>query len=227
MSEDMELEHSGVQSDKTPWLIVAVVCVLVLLVVGVLGQLSGTGWFGYRSLLYGKGELYVLNMHREPRVVIVDGIERVEIPALNAQLVELIGGTSSVVVENTSGKQLAIHTVTVKNSNAVLKLTTHKCMAVVDLTPYYKSAEHKELLVLHKMDQKTHVHVLDSKNTVWPRKPFPKKFNPSLGKAVWVELVGCNLFEDEDFLAGYLELRLRERMNKAQERTLQKVQPTL
>lgn len=185
--------------------------------VGAVGQLTGAGWFGYRTWLHGPGDLYVLNLSETPYQVSVDGFEATDVPADGAQIITLVGGTSEVVVTTKDGEVVATHQITVDDHHALLKLDEVSCLAVVDTTPYY-SGRQVDLNIVAKLPRDTDVHILDSANVVWPRKDFPLSLNPQYGPGRWTELVGCELLDDKDFLGGYLDLRLQERVQKAQEK---------
>jgi hypothetical protein len=184
-------------------------------VVGLVGQLSGVGWFGYRSTLYGSGELYALNLSPEPKFVSVDGREKVKVPAENAEILELIGGTSHVEVFDADDKVVARYDITAKNSHALLKLSDDGCLAATNITPYYGGKVPEQLDFVGKIEAKDRVWVADSINVVWPRKTFPKRLSGGKGKGIWVELVACDLLDDPKFLDAYLTFRLEERMKKA------------
>lgn len=180
-----------------------------------MGIVAGTGFFGYRSVLYGDGQLYALNMSDQPLWVSVDDREKVEVPAQNAQILDIIGGETRAVVTDASGEVVGRYDVFTDNSHAFLKLTDEQCLAVVNLDPYYRSGSSKDIEIVEKLDERTRVWVPDSKNVVWPRKAFPKRLSAGEGRGTWIELVGCPLLEDPQFLDAYLAVRLDERMGKA------------
>lgn len=214
--EDAPLDDASYQPpSRGPRVLITLVVVALLIAgFGAIGHVSGTGWFSYRTILYEKGELYVLNMDDAPKFVVVDGLERVEVPAGNAQLVELVGGTSQVAVFDAKEQPLATHEVTVNGSDAILKLTEVKCLAIVDVAPYYRGDASADLSIVGKVKKTDKVHVLGTTSVIWPRKPFPKRI-PGSGTSVWAELVGCELLDDEEFLKAYLDIRLHERVAKA------------
>lgn len=192
----------------------AIVVLVVLGAVGSLGVISGAGFFSYRTFLYGTGELYVLNMGQAPMFVSVDGRPRVEVPAGNAKIVEIIGGESEVIATDASNQIKGRYTITARNSHAFLKLTDDQCLAAVKLDPFYRGGA-QEIAFAAKLDEKTRVWVPNSKNVVWPRKTFPKALAPQDGPGIWLELVGCPLLEDDKFLDAYVAVRLEERMRRA------------
>ena len=201
----------------SPWkyVIGAAVVALVVLAVGAIGHLSGAGFFGYRTLLYGTGELYALNMGEAPLRVSVDGREPVEVAAGGAELLELIGGTSRVVVTDASGEVVSRHSVTAENSHAFLKLDEQACLAAVRLDEVYGGKAGETLDFVAKIEADEQLWVPASTNVVWPRKPFPTRLRGDGGPGIWLELVGCELLEEESFLDAYLALRLQERVDKA------------
>lgn len=230
MTEGAEREtgDEGVEVDldvtpQTPSRMTKVLGVLagvavVALIIGGVGRLSGTGWFGYRTWMYEGGELYVLNSNLEPRYVSVDGLEPVEVPAKNAQRLDLIGGTSEVTISKTAGgAPLATEKITVDKSHALLKLTDKECLGVFDVGSYYTQGGDGIPSLVKKIDKGARITVLDSRNIVWPRKSFPKRVQPSDGKLLAVEIVGCDLFEDEEFLVSYIGHQIAERFKKDQE----------
>ncbi len=194
---------------------IAVGVLVLVLGLGAMGVVAGTGFFGYRSLLYGEGQLYVLNMSAEPLYVSVDGREKVDVPAQNAQLIDIIGGETQAVVTDANEEIRGRYAVFTDNSHAFLKLSDEQCLAIVNLDPYYRSGSSADIEIVETLDEKTRVWIPDSKNVVWPRKPFPKRLSAGEGQGTWIELVGCPLLEDPKFLDAYLAVRLDERMKKA------------
>lgn len=194
---------------------VAVVVALILAAVGSIGQLSGAGWFGYRTFLYGEGQLYSLNMSPEPLWISVDGRERVEVPAENANIVDLVGGTSSVEVFTADGKPVDSYSVKINDSHAFLKLTDHACVAVVDITPFYGGQQNRVLDFEAFLKPHERLWFPQSKNVVWPRKDFPSRLQGGEGKGLWFEIVACELFDEVPFLDAYLATRIEQRMAAA------------
>lgn len=196
-------------------LLVAILALLGLAAVGSVGVISGAGFFSYRTFLYGEGELYVLNMSPQPMYVSVDGREKVEVPAENAKIVEIIGGESRVEAFDGSGQVKGTYTVDARNSHAFLKLTDDQCLAVVDLDPFYRGSGKQDIRFVALLNEKTRVWIPESRNVVWPRKAFPSALTAKDGPGMWVELVGCPLLEDTKFLDAYVAVRLEERVRKA------------
>jgi hypothetical protein len=211
--DGLELPRRPGMSWGTRLLVLVLVAVLIG-GVGLIGELSGVGWFNHRPMLYGEGELYVLNMKETEARVSIDGRPFITVPPLNAQLIEIIGGTSKVVVER-EGAEVEYHTVTVENSDALLNLGGEKCLAVVDIQPYYGGKNPDDVAIVKTITAADDVVVIGSNNVVWPRKTFPPKLAGDGGPGRWVELVGCALLEEESYLQDYLNFRLRERMQKA------------
>lgn len=183
--------------------------------VGWIGHLSGAGWFGYRSWLYGSGELYALNLSQEPLFISVDGQEKLEVPAENANIADLVGGTSIVEVYDPDGALLTTHTVTIDDSHAFLKLTDDGCIAVVDITPFYSGKQKPRLDFDAFLKPHVRVWIAQSKNVVWPRRDFPSRLEGGEGKGLWFEIVACELFDEVDFLDAYLATRIEQRMASA------------
>lgn len=195
--------------------IIAVVVVAIVLAVGSMGIVAGTGFFGYRTVLYGDGQLYVLNMSDTAIWVEVDERERVEVPPENAQIIDIIGGESQVVAYTESGEVHGRYTIAIDHSHAFLKLSDAQCLAAVDLNPFYKGGSAQDIEIVELLDENARVWIPNSRNVVWPRKDFPKQLTAGDGPGIWIELVGCPLLEDEKFLDAYLAVRLEERMKKA------------
>lgn len=212
MSEDDETLPRTLPVTKL--LVGALVTAVVVTLVGFIGQMSGAGWFGHRAWLYGSGELYALNLGGTPLHISVDGQERLEVPAENAKVVDLVGGTS--VVEVFDGDRLvATHRVTIDDSHAFLKLTDDGCLAVVDITPFYGGKQGKMLDFEAFLRRDARVWIAQSKNVVWPRRDFPSKLQGGQGKGLWFEIVACELFEEPKFLDAYLAIRVEQRMAAA------------
>lgn len=200
------------------WAFGLLVALLGIALFGGVGVISGTGWFGYRSWLYEGGELYVLNMNDFPVYASVDGFERVEVPARNAQRLDVIGGTSQLHIEDEGGKVLEEHALTIDGEHALLKVAPGEdCLAVVDISDYYSGNKGAVPRIVGKIASGEKLHIFKTRNVVWPRKPFPPRMDPKMGPARWAEIVGCDLFEDEDFLIGYLGYRIEEGFKEQRE----------
>ena len=211
--DDLGVPRRGMSAGKI--LLVLALLAIVVGGVGLIGELSGVGWFNHRPMLYGEGELYVLNMAESDARVSIDGRPFVTVPALNAQLIEIIGGTSKVVVER-EGAAPTSYDVTIENSDALLNLGGQKCLASVDIQPYYGGKNPDDVSIVKTIEKTDEVVVIGSNNVVWPRKSFPPKLAAGGGPGRWVELVGCPLLEEKSYLQDYLNFRLRERMQRAQ-----------
>lgn len=198
------------------WKLYVALLILVLALIagfGAIGQAVGTGWFGHRTMLYGTGELYVLNLHDELRYISVDGKEAVEVPIQNAQVVELIGGTSRVEVFDAARKLIDTYQITIDHSHALLNLSDDSCLVVADVTGLY-GGRRGGLTITDRLREDTRVYVPETLNVIWPRRSFPAQLDSSSSKAVWIELVGCTLFDEDDFLQAYLDIRLEQRMER-------------
>lgn len=193
----------------------ALVVGLALTGVGLIGHLSGAGWFGYRTWLYEGGELYLLNMSKQALYASVDGAPPVEVPAQNAQIVDLLGGTSVVEITDASGAPAGRYDVRVNRSDAFLKLTDEGCVAVVDVTPFYGGTQKDMLDFEAYLRKDARLWIPRSRNVIWPRKDFPAQLQGGEGKGYWFELVGCELLDEPVFLDAYLATRLDSRMAKA------------
>jgi hypothetical protein len=195
-------------------LLIALGALAALGLIGGIGQLSGAGWFAHRTILWGEGELYVLNMGMEPVGVVADGGKLVEVAPQDAQLIPLIGGTTRVEVRDKSGTVTQTHEVTIDGSHALLKLGEPRCLAVVDLTPFYGGKGGGQIIIHEVVPADQPVWIAGSRNVVWPRRDLPPRLAGGDGPGRWVEIVGCELLDDRPFLAGMLQLRLEERVKK-------------
>lgn len=187
--------------------------VVMVAIVGVFTQLAGVGFLGYRSILYGSGDLYVLNLTYEERFVQVEGREPELILAQNAQLVELVGGTSKVDILNADKSLWRSFDITLDDSAALLNISDEACLAVSDVTAMYRG-DGEGLNFQDLLPASTEFYETGSHNMIWPRRSFPTRIDPSKGPTLWVEIVACRLFEDPDYLAQYLMIRLQQRMEK-------------
>ena len=213
----MEVEETTDTGRSTvvKWALIVGIFVVVAAAVGSIGHLSGAGFFGYRTFLYGEGELYALNMGAEPLWISVDGRERAEVPGHNAKVVDLVGGTSTVTVTNGAGEVIDTHHVTIDDSHAFLKLTDEGCVAVVDVTPFYGGQQRGMLDFEAFLRNPERVWIPHSQNDLWPRKEFPSKLAGGDGKGLWFEIVACELFDEPEFLDAYLATRVEQRMARA------------
>jgi hypothetical protein len=202
------------QTSRTPAIVISLVVLVGLGAVGFVGHLSGSGWFGYRQILYGSSQLYLLNMSQEPLEVAVEGREPVDIDPEGARTVDIVGGQSSVVVRSTSGETVGEHTVFVDNSDALLKLTEDGCLAASEIGAFYgRGGDELDIVEFIEADQQ--LYVPGSTNLIWPRQTFPAKLGREGGEAIWVELVACALLDEPDFLRAYLDVQLGQRLKKA------------
>ena len=207
-----ELEESD--KSKLGYVIIVVAVLAGVAAIGAAGYISGAGWFGYRQIMYGDGEIYLLNMGDKPLEVSVEGRESVEVDAQGARTVEVVGGKSQVVVKNAAGDIVERHTVVVDHSDALLKLTKDGCLAVSNIGAFYgRGGEGLEFVEMIEADEQ--LFVPGSTNVIWPRQTFPAKLPREGGEAMWVELVGCSLLEQEEFLRAYLDVQLGQRLKKA------------
>lgn len=217
MSEFDSLEDFSESGSKwTKVLIVGVIVLIVAILIGSIGHFIGTGWFGYRSILYGRGDLYVLNFSDEERQIVVDGRAPVEVLAQNAQIVEIIGGTSEVKILDAAGKVVDTYQVTAKDSHAFLNISDDSCLVVADMTAFYGGGGPKNLIFKAQLKPDDRVYIPNSTNVVWPRRDFPLRTKSGGGPVTWIELVGCSLFDDPQTLDGYMHMRLEDRFARNQ-----------
>ncbi|RAL22383.1 hypothetical protein DL240_11070 [Lujinxingia litoralis] len=190
-----------------------VALVVIVAIVGAVTQMAGVGFLGYRSILYGSGELYVLNLTPETRQVRVE--ERAPEPLLaqNAQMVELIGGTSKVDILQEDQSVWKSFDITIDDSSALLNLSGSTCLSVADVTAMYRG-QGEGLSFQALLPADTEFYELGTHNVIWPRRDFPSRVDPSKGPMLWVEIVACQLLEDPNYLSEYLMIRLQQRMEK-------------
>ena len=214
-AQDLELEEIKAKGMQRK-LFTALVVVLGIVAIGMVGHLTGAGFFGYRAWMYEGGTLYVLNFKSAGLNVVVDNAESNSVPFENAKMVDILGGTSRIEVKGKDGKVLNHYDVTAKNSHVMLK-QGDACVIVLDMSNYYrKSATHKKFKIVKRMGLKDDLFVPNSTNVVWPRNSFPKKYHSSQGPLYWFEKVACTLLDadEEHMLLAYMERRLIDRMNR-------------
>lgn len=200
------------QPKTTRNIIIALVVLAVLAGFGAIGYVSGTGWFGYRQILYGTGEVYLLNLGDEDLEASVDGREPVVVKANDAKITDLIGGTSEIVVRDMDGEVVDRYSITAKNSHALLKLSDQGCLVASDISSFYRKGGDGEIKFVEFLEEDDHVYIPGSKNVIWPRKQFPQRLSGSDGTGIWTEWVACQLLEEKDYLRAYLRVRLLDRM---------------
>ncbi|MBA2664611.1 MAG: hypothetical protein H0U74_20155 [Bradymonadaceae bacterium] len=215
MSEIEEVEPVAPRPQYT-WKAAVIIGLCVLAVVagiGAIGHISGTGWFGYRQVLYGGGELYILNLSDDERLVVVDGRAPVEVPAQNAQMVEIIGGTSQVIILDTAHQQVDSYEVTIDRSHALLNISQASCLVVADISSFY-GGKAKKLAFVEFLREDRRVYVPNTTNVVWPRRSFPPRLDAQGGPGLWIEIVGCPLLDERDYLEAYMDVRLQQRFER-------------
>lgn len=199
------------------WMKVVAIIVAVALAagaIGYIGLISGTGWFGHRQLLYGTGQLYLLNLGADPLEVTVEGREPVDVPPEDARIVDIVGGESQVIVRNAKGERVATHSVFTDKSHALLKLTKDGCLVASDVGAFYGRGG-DQLEFVEMIGEEQQKYVPGTQNVIWPRQSFPAKMSREKGQAMWVELVACPLLKEKKFLRAYLDVRLNERLKKS------------
>ncbi len=202
--------------DSMGWWIGGVVGCIALLLLGGAGYLSGLGWFGYRSFFYGSGELYVMNRGDAEASVSVDGREPVVIKPDHYEMLELIGGTSEVLVEQDD--DTTTYPIETNHSDAFLRVSNKECLVATNVTPFYGDGKAPDdLEIVERIRSGEHVYVPGSLNVMWPRQNFPDQLSGSGGPGIWVETVGCALFDEPDYLQSYLRVRLQDRLGSGPE----------
>lgn len=178
---------------------------------GVAAHLSGYGWFGYRVLLYGHNQLYVLNLEDEPRRVIVDGRTTRDVQPDNAAIAPLVGGAASVRIETPEGEPIATRTVETDRTNVLYHLGGESCLVVTEVSNVDDGTD-LTVEVVDMPGPQTELYHLDSRNIVWPR-GYPGVLDETASDPPRsVEVLDCDLRDDEDFVTEYITQRLRARM---------------
>jgi hypothetical protein len=188
----------------------------VMLVVGLLGavgHLVGIGFLGHRLIMYGEGELYVLNLTDEERYVSVDGRPPEVVHAQNAQIVQLIGGRSEVEILGESGEVIEEYVIETRRSHGLINVSERACLAAIDLSSLYGEGR-REVELVGLWGPEDRVQEVGSRNVVWPRRDPPPRMDAEMGPMVAVEIVGCPLLEDPGFLKEYLVMRIEDRMDR-------------
>ncbi|MFB6263671.1 MAG: hypothetical protein ABEL76_08630, partial [Bradymonadaceae bacterium] len=156
-------------------------------------------------------ELYAVNLGTDPIGVSVDGRSPVEVPPEGYRRLDLVGGTSRVVVDGPSGDRHAF-SVTTDHSHALVKVSKKGCLAASDIRPLYgKSRGDGSPEVIARLSRDRRVYVPGTFDVIWPRQSFPETIR-SRGPVVWIETVACELLDKPDYLDQYLRVRARERM---------------
>ena len=200
------------EPNTTLRVVIALVVLAIIAGFGSIGHFSGTGWFGYRQMLYGTGEIYLLNLGDRDLDVFIDNRESVSVPANDAKITELIGGVSTIVVRDDSGEVVDTYELQTDNSHALLKLSDKGCLVATDVTSFYKKGGADELEFVEFLKNEERTYIPESRNVIWPRKRFPQKLRSGDGPGIWIEWVGCDLLDSKKFLRGYLRVRLRDRL---------------
>ena len=213
VDDDVKLPRAKIRPARV--FTIVVIAAVVLGGMGAIGHVAGSGWFGYRSFLYGGGELYALNMSDTELSISVDGRERIPVKPRDAAREDLVGGTSTVEVFDQSGKLVEAHEVAIDGSDAFLKLTDDGCVAVVDITPFYSGGSTNPLRFEAYLKPSQRVWIPQSRNVVWPTRDFPSRLAGGEGKGMWFELVACELFDEPTYLDAYLATRIENRMKTA------------
>lgn len=214
--EPQNVELDGGDS-RTTSIIFGSIALLAILAFGAIGHFSGSGWFGYRQWIYGEGELYLGNYGNDVRKVSIDGRETVTLKPRHFEVVDLVGGTTDVGVMDQNGELLATHRVFADKSDAFVKVSENGCLAASDISSFYlgSSASLKFVEFIRRED---HVYVPESRNVVWPGKDFPSNLESGEGPGIWIEKVGCNHIKHPNAMKAYLEVRLRDRIEREGER---------
>src|SRR5690554_3426984 len=101
MSDDILLKSGKKGKFGLLWALLGVL--IALGAIGAVGHFAGAGWFGYRQILYGVNDIYLLNMGSEKLQVSVAGRDPVEVEPEGARLVEVMGGDIEISILDASG----------------------------------------------------------------------------------------------------------------------------
>lgn len=216
MSEQ-DSEHDDFRPE-VPWGKVAAGFVVVALVMGGVGAMSGAGWFGWRQYTYGDVELFVVNFGHESRTVDITrhGTETIE--PRSYELVTVVGGPQQVVVRDGSGQQIATHEFSLARSDALVRVGGEACLAASDISPMYRQTADVgprggvNFRVIESVPETKRLYIPGTRNVVWPRQSLPRQVDSGQGPALWVEKVGCGHLENQGTLKTYLQVRLEDRL---------------
>lgn len=193
----------------------------IIIGVGAVGWLTGTGWFSYRTILYGSGELYAINLGESPRTLSVDGRSEKAIPPNGKNYFDLVGGTSSVDILTADGETIDSLSVTVDNSDALVKVSDKGCLTAVDVSFLYNpnTDQPNQLPIDAKIQRDDRLYIPKTPHVVWPRESIPKKLTGAdtrTPRAIWIETCGCELLEsgNRHLLDTYLSVELQSRLNR-------------
>ncbi len=203
-------EQSG-SSRRGLYLGVALALVVAIGAGGVIPQLLGYGWFGHRPLLYGQGQLYVLNLTDQPHLISVDHRVAQQVEADGAELLPIVGGVSIVEAINESEGSAQRWEVETRRSHALLNLADDTCFVVAEVSNIFDD-EQLQVEIEQVVDGQTGVIPLGSERIIWPR-GYPKAVGEQGDDPVYsIEIADCEITEDDEFLRDYLQSRLEARM---------------
>lgn len=208
--QEEEVDTGGL----APWMIGLAGVFFLILLLGAVGHLVGIGFLGHRLLLHGEGDLYVLNLTPEELFVSVDGRPLEVVHAQNAQIVQLIGGTSRVEIYDEEESFRESYEVRSSRSHGLLNLSEEACLVVADISSMYgEGGRDAGVEIVRTVEPGgDRVIPLESFNVVWPRRTPPARMAAERGPMLVVEIVGCPLLEDPGFLKEFLVVRIQDRM---------------
>ncbi len=214
MSNEPQSDSNPSKIAASPRVVAVAVAVLAVVLIGAGGafaQAAGYGFMGYRVVLYGDAELYVLNLADEDRYISVDGrpVQRVE--AGNARLLPLVGGESVIEAMDGDGQPLQSWTVETDGSHILLNLDEESCLLVSKL---FELAVPEEMRaeIATRIDSERILYTLDSSRVIWPR-GYPGAVDTEGDEPIYsVEVIDCTLTDDKAFLQEYVVSRINDRM---------------
>ena len=195
------------------WIVLACVFTLTAAVgiSGWIAQQAGYGFLWHRLLLYGQGEIYVLNLGEDDRYISVDGREARRVVAGNARLLPLVGGESVIVETDSTGRIVRERSIETAGTHVLLNLDEGTCLVVAKLQGVIEEQE-VSATVASLLKGETELYDLESTGVIWPR-GYPRAVEPRQTDSVMsVEVVDCSLLDDRDFLEQYVVSRIEDRM---------------
>lgn len=187
----------------------ALVCVATAL--AVVPHLLGYGCFGHRAIIYGQGDLYVLNLEETPRFVAVDGERPLHVEAGNARIIPVVGGDFSVEAFDDEHQLINGWELEANDSDLFMNFSDDRCFVVSRLSGV-DDPDNITVEITDRLDAGTEFTELESRNVVWPRGVPGVGDEGSSEPAKSLEIVDCSLLYDSPFLGDYLETQFQDRL---------------
>ena len=184
----------------------AVLAVVMAAVLAVVPTFWGYGVVGHRAIFYEPGELYIYHGEEAELEVEVDGRARGMVGPDSAQIFELIGGTTTLVM----GPPEEEWTLEV-DGNAFFAHFSDQCVAIGRDVEGWEEGE-IAIGSVELSDSEERLHRLASSEIIWPR-GYPGAVEwGTEAEVIVVDFVECSLLDDPSFVREYMGLRLEERM---------------